>query len=338
MPFQIYRMQTEIPKPEFLAQQVFAVTNEKEFEQIALDVYRLQFLQNPVYSAFCTALGKTPLQVESFLQIPFLPISFFKTKRLTTGVFNEETVFRSSGTTGTTSSCHYVKSLSLYEESFLKAFERFCGKAENYCVLGLLPSYLEQGASSLVYMVDSLIKKSGHPQSGFYLYNFQQLHDLLAELETKEQPTLLFGVTYALLDFSEQFPMPLKHTTLIETGGMKGRKKEVSKPELYETLQNAFSVTEVHSEYGMTELLSQAYAVNGRYRCPPWMKVVLRDETDPFSIGLKAGAINVIDLANIWSCAFIATEDLGRLHADGSFEVLGRLDNTDIRGCSQMAL
>jgi hypothetical protein len=226
----------------------------------------------------------------------------------------------------------------VYEESFLRCFEQFYGSPESYCILGLLPSYLEQGASSLVYMVDVLVKRSAHPQSGFYLYDFAKLQQTLKQLESEGQPTILFGVTFALLDFAEQAGMPLKHTTLMETGGMKGRKKELSKPALYEALQTAFSADTIHSEYGMTELLSQAYAKNGRYQCPAWMKIVLRDETDPFSVGHSSGAINVIDLANIWSCSFIATEDLGKLHNDGSFEVLGRMDNTDIRGCSQMAL
>ena len=331
-------MQTEIPKADLLAQKVFAVNNENAFEEIALEIFRLQFWHNPIYNAFCTALRKTPHQVESYKQIPFLPITFFKTKKLKTGSFAEETIFKSSGTTGTISSCHFVKALSVYEESFEKGFQRFYGRPEQYCILGLLPSYLEQGSSSLVYMVEGLVKKSVHPQSGFYLYDFQQLANIILELENKKQPTLLFGVTYALLDFAAQFPMALNHTTIIETGGMKGRRKEVSKPELYEILKNAFSLDEIHSEYGMTELLSQAYAVNGRYHCPPWMKVLLRDETDPFSLGHTAGAINVVDLANIWSCSFIATEDLGKMHPDGGFEVLGRMDNTDIRGCSQMAL
>jgi hypothetical protein len=276
--------------------------------------------------------------VKTFSQIPFLPISFFKTHTVKTGSFIEETVFKSSGTTGAQSSCHFVKSLSLYEESFLRCFEQFYGRPESYCILGLLPSYLEQGASSLVYMVDVLVKRSAHPQSGFYLYDFAKLHQTLKQLESEGQSTILFGVTFALLDFAERARLPLKHTILIETGGMKGRKKELSKPALYEALKTGFSVDTIHSEYGMTELLSQAYAKNGRYCCPPWMKVILRDETDPFSAGHSSGAINVIDLANIWSCSFIATEDLGKLHGDGSFEVLGRMDNTDIRGCSQMAL
>ncbi len=328
--------QTEIPTAESLARQVFSVTNEKELAQIALAVYRLQYQHNTVYQAFCKAIRRTPEEVKEFSAIPFLPISFFKTHEVRTAGFREEVVFKSSGTTGTVSSCHFVKSAALYQQSFLTSFGLFYGRPEDWCVIGLLPSYLEQGASSLVFMVDALIKQSAHPLSGFYLYDFDRLHDTLRELEARRQPGLLFGVTYALLDFAGQYPMPLRHTVVLETGGTKGRRKELSKPALYEELKTAFSVATIHSEYGMTELLSQAYAQNGRYRCPPWMKVVLRDETDPFSVGLRAGAINIIDLANIWSCSFIATDDLGRLHPDGSFEVLGRMDNSDIRGCSQM--
>lgn len=331
-------MSIEIPNVNRLADEVFAISNEKAFQQIALAVYRFQFSANSVYGDYCRTLGKTPEHVGSVSGIPFLPIQFFKSHAVKSGAFEPATVFQSSGTTGTTSSRHFVKDLGLYEQSFLAGFERFYGKPEAYCVLGLLPSYLEQGASSLVYMVDKLIQKSGHPLSGFYLYDHERLKETLEKLETAEHKTILFGVSYALLDFAERFQLPLRHTILLETGGMKGRKKELLKTELYAELEKAFSLSEVHSEYGMTELLSQAYAINGRYRCPPWMKVLLRDETDPFSIGHSSGAINVIDLANLWSCSFIATEDLGRLHTDGSFEVLGRLDNTDIRGCSQLVL
>lgn len=331
-------MQTELPKADEWARQVLAISNEKAFEQIALQTFALQFAHNPVYAAFCNAVGKTPQKVSNLNQIPFLPISFFKTHQVVTGSFTEETLFKSSGTTTRQSSCHFVKSVWLYHQSFLRAFEKFYGKPEEYCILGLLPSYLEQGASSLVYMVDALIKQSNHRQSGFYLYDFEKLHQALLQLEASGQKVLLFGVTYALLQFAEAYPLPLKKTTIIETGGMKGRKKEMSKPELYDALKKAFRLDEIHSEYGMTELLSQAYAVDGLYQSTPWMRVVLRDETDPFSIGHSSGAVNVIDLANIYSCAFIATDDLGRRHTDGRFELLGRMDNTDIRGCSQLAL
>lgn len=331
-------MSMEIPKANNLAQKVFSLSNEKAFTEIALEVFWYQFEYNPVYRSFCNAIGRNPDNVFTLTEIPFLPIRFFKSAPISTGSFIPEAIFRSSGTTANTTSQHQVKSLAIYRQSFLTCFEKFYGRPEAYCILGLLPSYLEQGSSSLVYMVDSLIKESRLPQSGFYLYDHQKLKNTLVQLEKEGQPTLLFGVTYALLDFAEEHPMPLNKTIILETGGMKGRKKEIAKMELYDRLRKAFSTENIHAEYGMTELLSQAYAINGLYRTPPWMQVLLRDETDPFELGKKSGAINIIDLANLHSCSFIATEDLGRLHPDGRFEVAGRLDNTDIRGCSQLAL
>jgi hypothetical protein len=331
-------MSSEIPNEQILAEKVFAVSNEKQFEQIALQIFDLQFNSNTVYRAYCMAIGKTADAVRSLADIPFLPIRFFKTSAVKTGSFIEQVVFRSSGTTEAVFSRHFVKDLAVYERSFLTCFNRFYGPPEGYCILGLLPSYLEQGGSSLVYMVDNLVKKTNHPLSGFYLYNHQELANTLRILEAENQPVLLVGVSYALLNFAEQYSFPLKHTTILETGGMKGRQKELSKPELYDKLRAAFSTEEIHSEYGMTELLSQAYAINGRYQCPPWMKIILRDETDPFSLGHRSGAMNVIDLANLHSCSFIETQDLGRMDVDGSFEVLGRMDNSDIRGCSQLVL
>lgn len=328
----------EIPDPKNFAESVFHIPNEKAFREIALAVFRHQFSNNGIYGAFCHAIGKTPENVFATDDIPFLPISFFKSHVVKSGSFDPEAAFASSGTTGATTSRHYLKDLSLYEKSFRTCFDLFYGPAAQYCILGLLPSYLEQGGSSLVYMVHELMKQSGHEKSGFYLHDHRRLCETLLAVESSGQRTILFGVTYALLDFAEAHAMPLKNTVLMETGGMKGRKKELTKQALYEQLKSAFSVNEIHSEYGMTELLSQAYAVDGRYRCPPWMKVVLRDETDPFHLGVSSGAVNVIDLANLWSCSFVATEDLGRIYADGSFEVLGRMDNTDIRGCSQLAL
>lgn len=328
----------EIPALKNLSEAVFRISNEKDFRRIALAVFHYQYANNPVYHSYCNAIGKIPASVDEIEEIPFLPISFFKTHSVKSSEFNPAIVFKSSGTTGQNTSRHYIKEPGLYEQSFLTCFERFFGEPEKYCILGLLPSYLEQGASSLVYMVDTLIKKSGHQKSGFYLYDHQGLFETISGLESQSQPALLFGVTYALLDFAEKHSLELKNTLLIETGGMKGRKRELTKTELYQQLQRAFSVSEIHSEYGMTELLSQAYAVNGLYQCPPWMRVILRDETDPFALGVKSGAVNFIDLANIYSCSFIATEDLGKMHPDGRFETLGRLDNTDIRGCSQLVL
>lgn len=320
----------------FTGNRLFSLQNEKDFQQIALRVFSYQFEHNPVYRAFCTALRRTPETVTQPDRIPFLPIQFFKTRQVQAGRFSPAVVFSSSGTTGSQTSRHFVKDAALYEESFRQCFERFYGPVKNLCVLGLLPSYLERSGSSLVYMVDNLIRQSRHPLSGFYLYDHAKLRQTLQILEAAGQRTVLFGVSYALLDFAETSPVPLRHTVVIETGGMKGRRKELTKDELYDTLKSAFSLDEIHSEYGMTELLSQAYAVNGLYQTPPWMKVVVRDETDPLSLAHRTGAINVVDLANVYSCSFVATDDRGRLHPDGRFEVLGRLDNSDIRGCSQL--
>jgi hypothetical protein len=324
----------EIPKPLELEHQVFSVKNAQDFDQIALSVFNFQYLNNPVYQSFCDLLHRRPAQVKELADIPFLPIGFFKTAEVKSTEFEPQLVFESSRTTGMTASRHLVKKASLYEKSFLTCFNRFFGPPADYCIVGLLPSYLEQGNSSLVYMVDTLVKGSRHHSSGFYISDYARLHDTLTELEEKQHPAILFGVTYALLDFAEAYPRGLKYTRIIETGGMKGRKQEITRAELYQALRNAFQLEVIHSEYGMTELLSQAYAVNGVYSCPPWMKILVRDETDPFSYSRSAGGINVIDLANIYSCSFIATEDIGRLHEEGRFEVLGRMDNTDIRGCS----
>jgi len=241
-----------------------------------------------------------------------------------------------------TNSHHKVKEAAIYRESFLQGFRQFYGNIKDYCILGLLPSYLERGDSSLVYMVNQLIQQSGHQKSGFYLYNYGELANVLKELEQQGQKTLLIGVTYALIDFASAFPMPLKHTIILETGGMKGRGKELLRTEVHQLLKAAFQLENIHSEYGMTELLSQAYSQkDGIFEIPRWMKIVLRDETDPLnslSISGKpsSGVINVIDLANIYSSSFIATEDIGKLYPDGSFEVLGRMDNSDVRGCSLM--
>jgi hypothetical protein len=335
-------MRVEIPKGEDLVQKVFAHHNEKEFASIALGVYHFQYLNNPVYQDYCKATGRTPERVLQVDEIPFLPISFFKSHHVETTPWNADLLFKSSGTTGMSTSTHFVKNPLVYEESFLSGFERFYGSPQRYCILGLLPSYLERGNSSLVYMVDSLIKKSGHAQSGFYLTDFERLAAALDELERKKHPSLLIGVTYALLDFAAKYPRRLNYCTVMETGGMKGRRREMTRAELYESLTSGFGLKHIHSEYGMTELLSQAYAIDGIFQAPPWMKVFLRDETDPFLLYRPekrgySGAINVIDLANIYSCSFIGTEDAGRF-TNGGFEVLGRLDHSDIRGCSLLAL
>ena len=322
---------------------VFTVT-DKSFRRLALDVFHFQYEANSVYNSYVNALGKRPSDVDEIEKIPFLPISFFKTDEIKTGKFNADVIFESSGTTQTINSHHHVKDVSIYVQSFTTTFREIYGDPQDWCVLGLLPSYLEKGNSSLVYMVDYLIKQSHHPQSGFYLYDLEKLKETLLSLERTNQKTLLIGVTYALLDFAEKFPLPLTNTIIMETGGMKGRREELTRMEVHERLRKTFGNTEIQSEYGMTELLSQAYAKEeGRFQCPPWMKVLIRDDEDPLSIqhsepGVVSGAINIIDLANVYSCSFVATDDVGKLYPDKSFEVLGRMDGSDLRGCSLLTV
>ena len=328
---------------------IFSVT-EGNFRELALEIFRFQYASNPVYHSYINALGLKPEKIDSLEKIPFLPISFFKTDKIKTGKFNAESIFESSGTTTTTNSHHHVTDLSLYVESFTRGFLNVYGKITEWCILGLLPSYLERGNSSLVFMVERLIEQTRHRQSGFYLNDLGKLNQTLELLEKSKQKTLLIGVTYALLDFAEQFPMQLNNTVIMETGGMKGRREELTRMEVHERLKKAFNRNEIHSEYGMTELLSQAYAVkDGIFYCPPWMRVMIRDEEDPLTVhsrqsivdsqhSLVGGAINIIDLANVYSCSFIATDDIGKLYPDGSFEVLGRMDGSDLRGCSLLTV
>jgi hypothetical protein len=317
---------------------IFTV-REGNLEATAIEIFRFQYDNNPVYKAYSDAIGTHPGSVSKIDQVPFLPIRFFKSHTIQTTPFSPEVVFESSGTTGSISSRHFIKDLSFYKESFTRGFELFYGNISDYCIIGLLPSYLEREHSSLVFMVNDLIHNSGHPQSGFYLDEWEKLSLVLRQLEEKRQKTLLIGVTFALLDFAERYPMPLKHTTIMETGGMKGRRKELIREEVHAFLKNAFAMPVIHSEYGMTELLSQAYSAgNGIFQCPPWMKIMVRDEEDPLTLSSSGGAINIIDLANVYSCSFIATDDAGRLHADGKFEVLGRMDNSDLRGCSLLTV
>jgi len=309
------------------------------FEQLALELFQLQASENHLYRSFIQALGIDAGRVSNVASIPFLPVSFFKNHDVTTGSFVPDVVFESSGTTQTGNSRHLVKSADLYRRSFINAFELFYGSPESWCIIGLLPSYLERQNSSLVMMVNDLVNLSKHAESGFYLNELEKLAKVLQKNEASKQKTLLIGVTFALLDFAEQYKFPLKHTTVMETGGMKGRRKEITRVEVHEILKDAWQLNSVHSEYGMTELLSQAYSSGGGlFRCPPWMKIILRDEDDPLTVKLSttSGLINVIDLANIHSCAFIATDDIGKLYTDGSFEVIGRMDSSDVRGCSLM--
>lgn len=318
--------------------------NISSFESLALDVFKFQYENNIIYRQFVDALHINVNGVSTITQIPFLPVSFFKTHRIQSNSFEPEMIFESSGTTQTVNSKHYVSDINLYTQSFLRGFDQFYGNPESYCIIGLLPSYLERRNASLVMMVDALIKQSRHPQSGFYLHEYASLADTLKKLERRQQKALLIGVTFALLDFAEQFAMPLKHTIVMETGGMKGRKKELTRMEVHALLKEAFQLQHIHSEYGMTELLSQAYSKgDGIFYCPKWMRIVIRNDDDPFEMispDTKSanGVINVIDFANLNSCSFIATEDAGRLYADGGFEVTGRIDNSDIRGCSLMAI
>ena len=313
--------------------------NEKSFEHLALEIFCFQFSNNEVYRSYCRLLGKNPDTVHTVTDIPFLPIEFFKTNNIITGNLLAQKVFSSSGTTGEQPSRHFVNDLELYEESYLRTFKLFFGEPAEYCILALLPSYLERSDSSLVYMVNGLMTASGHRDNEFYLYNQQELYEKLLHLETGNQKTILIGVTFALLDFAEKFPMPLHHTIIVETGGMKGRREEITREELHIVLQRAFHSQKIFSEYGMTELLSQAYSLSdGKFHTPPWMKIFVRDLNDPLRlIGENTtGAISIIDLANLDSCCFIATSDLGKVNDDGSFEVRGRMDYSDVRGCNLM--
>ncbi|WP_111682337.1 LuxE/PaaK family acyltransferase [Winogradskyella tangerina] len=320
---------------------IFNIKSDAEFEALALDIFRLQFENNPVYRSFCDLLYRHPSDVKQVRDIPFLPIQFFKSHDVVCGQNAIEKTFTSSGTTGAATSKHLVTDIALYQESYINAFKHFYGNIDDYAILALLPSYLERDGSSLIYMVNDLIKRSQHPESGFFLNNLKELSKIIEQLEAKNQKTLLIGVSFALLDLVEQFQFELSNTIIMETGGMKGRRKEMIRQELQSILKAGFGVDDIHSEYGMTELLSQAYSKGrGVFECPPWMKVITRDTEDPFALqpANKTGGINIIDLANINSCAFIATQDLGKVHDNGQFEVIGRFDNSDIRGCNLMVL
>ena len=313
---------------------IFNCTNDATFEKLALEIFDFQMENNLTYAAYAALIlrGKHP---ENINEIPFLPVEFFKTEQIICQGQAIEEIFLSSGTTGEQSK-HLVSNIELYKSSYQKAFQLFYGDITDYCILALLPSYKEREGSSLIYMVDDLIKKSKHPQSNYYLNNYKELATTLKELESKKQKTILFGVTYALLDLAEEFPQKLEHIIIMETGGMKGQRKELLKEEIHSILKHSFATENIHSEYGMTELLSQGYSKgNNIFKTPPWMKILTRDVNDPLSIiNNKTGGINVIDLANIYSCPFIATQDLGRTFDDGSFSVLGRFNNADVRGCN----
>ncbi len=311
------------------------------FESLALEVFRYQHHYNGLYRQYCEALHINVAEIKLLRQIPFLPISFFKTHKVVTG--NSETtqlIFESSGTTGETPSRHYIPDAAIYRSSLLQGFEEFYGDPAEYVILALLPSYLERQNASLVYMAKTMMEQSGQTENGFYINEWEQLSEVLSQLERNKQKVLLLGVTFALLDFAAAFPMPLASTIVMETGGMKGRREELTRAEVHGILKKQWQLKEVHSEYGMTELLSQAYATaGGIFKCTHTMRVFARDINDPLEVMEQGtGGINIIDLANINSCAFIATEDIGTIAADGSFEVLGRMDHSALRGCSLMVV
>ena len=323
-----------------LENKIFTISSSEEFKAIALEVFKYQYNNVKVYKEFCDFLKVNPSAVKSVAAIPFLPIQFFKTREVLTKNSSYSKIFTSSGTTGNTLSKHYIADINIYIRSFSKTFTSFFGDLKNTTILALLPSYLERENSSLVYMVNELIVKSKNLNSGFYLNNIAALIKKIEYLEKTNQKTILLGVSYALLDLIETKKLKLKNTIIMETGGMKGRRREMIKQELHTVLKKGFGVAKIYSEYGMTELLSQAYSNgDGIFTCPPWMKILTRDTEDARTLIInKTGGINVIDLANLNSCSFIATQDLGKVFNDESFEILGRFDNSDIRGCNLMAL
>ncbi len=323
-----------------LVDRIFDI-NAHTFDELALEVYRFQFERVQIYRRFCESLRKTPSSVSAVSDIPFLPIEFFKSYEVIRRDAVPVKVFESSGTTGTIPSKHYVADTGIYERSFLQGFKQFYGEPSGFTILALLPSYLERGNSSLIYMADTLIKLSGKTESGFFLNEFEKLRDILLGLKARNEKVILLGVTFALLDFAEMFKADFPDLIVMETGGMKGKRDELTREEVHEMLCTAFGVSKVHSEYGMTELLSQAYSKGyGIFETVPWMKIVTRDVYDPLRLqeADKVGAVNVIDLANLYSCSFIATNDLAKVNENGSFEMLGRMDNAEIRGCNLMVL
>jgi len=319
---------------------IFEISTDEEFREMCLKIFNFQYTNLPVYRKFCDLLSINVSRIRHEAEIPFLPIQFFKTHKIVSAGASSNIVFTSSGTTGQITSRHYVADITLYERAFLSIFHQFYGDPREYIFLALLPSYLEREGSSLIYMVQKLIEKSGHEESGFYLHNLKELSHKLRELDSSGKKIILLGVSYALLDLIEEQKFSLQNTIVMETGGMKGKRKEMVKEELHAILREGFGVPAIHSEYGMTELLSQAYSNGGGiFGCPPWMKILTRNPEDPLTlVEGKTGGINVIDLANINSCSFIATQDLGVVYPDNSFEIKGRFDNSDIRGCNLMVL
>lgn len=325
----------------FINEDIFHSYSDEEFEQMALAIFHFQYLYNKVYREYCHYIHVEESKVRTVNQIPFLPISFFKTHCVQTTDFVPELTFQSSGTTGMSCSHHFIKSMNIYQNSLYQGFKYFYQEPNQYVFLALLPNYLEQQNSSLIFMMDNLMKLSGAPENGYFLHNYGELYQQLIDLQRKGAKTILWGVTFALLDFIEHFHLNFPELIVFETGGMKGRRDEMVKEELYNKLEHAFGVTQIHSEYGMCELLSQAYSHGDNlFFTPPWMRLCLRDEKDPLaSISpVSTGVVNVIDFANLYSCSFIATEDLGRKHVNGGIEILGRLDNAQLRGCNLLVI
>jgi phenylacetate-coenzyme A ligase PaaK-like adenylate-forming protein len=321
-----------------LIREIFHIRNSDTFRELALKVFHFQAEKNPVYREFLQALNVDPGTISGTEEIPFLPVEFFKTHQVLCEGVESGLVFESSGTSQMEPARHYVADSALYRQCFTEGFRSFYGDPGQYCILALLPSYLERKGSSLVYMMDHLIGLSGHPESGFYLRNLDELAATLRKRNQDGHPTLLLGVSYALLELAEKYPLEFAgNITVMETGGMKGKRREMVRSELHSILQQGFGITDIHSEYGMTELLSQGYSKGGGiFKTPPWMQVVVRDANDPLTLlePGQGGGLNIIDLANLYSCAFIATDDLGKVYEDGRFEVLGRFDHADVRGCN----
>jgi len=330
-----------MPLSKSLENKIWSINNESDFNTTALDVFYFQYKNNIIYRKWVDYLAIEVDKVKDYRSIPFLPISLFKTHKVKSFLGKEDVIFSSSGTTGMNTSKHYVYKSELYRKSYRKAFEYFYGNIKDYTVLALLPSYLEREGSSLIYMAEDLIQLSENKKSGFYLYNYDELFLILNELKKENKKVLLLGVSFALLEFAENYKLEFPELVVMETGGMKGKRKELLREELHSILCNAFGVKNIHSEYGMTELLSQAYSKGDSvFKTPPWMKILIRDTNDPLSLQVNnnSGGVNIIDLSNLYSCSFIATQDLGKINTNNSFEILGRFDNSDIRGCNLLVL
>lgn len=325
-----------VQKRRELGQKVMEV-DASCFDDLALEIFRFQALYNPVYQQFLSYLKIDPLSIQKVGEIPFLPISLFKSHTIQTGTWEAETIFTSSGTTGQNTSKHYVKSLDWYRTHARRIFEQQYGPIRQYCILGLLPSYLERSGSSLVYMVQDFISQSGYQESGFFLNDYDQLIKKMEWCADRNIPVVVLGVSFALWELAERYPGHFPKVIFMETGGMKGRRRELTRTELHQILKDAFGVATIHSEYGMTELLSQAYSQgNGLFAPANTLRILAREVTDPLSAPLqeKTGVLHLIDLANLDTISFIATEDLGKVYESGQFEVLGRLDASDLRGCN----